>query len=157
VILWGDHGWHLGEHTFWGKHNTMHNALRVPLIVKVHGKMKGRTSSLIQSVDIFPTLCSLAGLEAPKSVQGHSFMELLNAPDKKINEAVYARFKESDAVVTDHFTYSKYSNGEEMMYDLQKDPKENRNIVGNPEYASTLKTMREELDRRIKLAESATY
>ncbi|TWU33186.1 sulfatase [Novipirellula artificiosorum] len=157
VILWGDHGWHLGEHNFWGKHNTMHNALRIPLIVKVPGKMQGKSGSLIQSVDIFPTLCSLAGLEVPKSVQGHSFVELLSAPDKKINEAVYARFKEADAVVTDQFTYSRYSNGEEMMYDLQKDPKENRNIVGNPEYASTLKFMREELHRRIKLAESAAF
>lgn len=157
VILWGDHGWHLGEHNFWGKHNTMHNALRIPLLTKVPGKMKGRTSSLIQSVDIFPTLCSLAGLDAPKSVQGHSFIELLDAPEKKINEAVYARFKEADAVVTDRFTYSKYSNGEEMMYDLQQDPKENCNIVKNPEYASTLKLMRGETDRRIKLAESAEF
>ena len=157
VIIWGDHGWHLGEHNFWGKHNTMHNALRIPLIVKVPGKLKGKTDSLIQSVDIFPTLCSLAGLEVPKSVQGHSFVELLSDSNKKINEAVYARFKEADAVVTDHFTYSRFSNGEEMMYDLQKDPEENRNIVKNPEYAATLKLMRGELDRRIKLAESAAY
>jgi len=157
VVLWGDHGWHLGEHDFWGKHNTMHNALRIPLIVKVPGKLKGTTGSLIQSVDIFPTLCSLAGLEVPKSVQGHSFAELLDAPDQKINEAVYARFKEADAVVTDHFNYSRYANGEEMMYDLLKDPQENRNVVGDPEYASTLKLMREELARRIRLAEAATF
>jgi iduronate 2-sulfatase len=157
IVLWGDHGWHLGEHDFWGKHNTLHNALRIPLIVKVPGKLQGTSGSLVQSVDIFPTLCSLAGLEVPKSVQGHSFASLLDAPDKKINEAVYARFKEADALVTDRYNYSLYANGEQMMYDLQKDPQENLNVVGDPEYATALVLLREELQRRIALAESAKF
>ncbi|MFC1765322.1 sulfatase [Planctomycetota bacterium] len=158
VIVWGDHGWHLGEHTFWGKHNTLHNALCIPFIVKAPGKMAGgKSEALIQSVDIFPTLCALAGLDVPKSVQGKSFAALLDNPKETINDTVYARFKGADTVVTDNFTYSLYANGEEMMYDLKKDPQENQNVAGNPEYSNTLKSMRKKLEKRMAMAQSATY
>lgn len=158
VVVWGDHGWQLGEHTFWGKHNTTHNSIRIPLIVKVPEKLAGgKTESLVASVDIFPTLCALAGLDVPKSVQGKNFAALFDTPETQINEAVYSRFKTADAVVTERFTYSLFENGEEMLYDLQKDPQENMNIAGNPEYSKTLKSMRKKLKERMSVAEAATY
>jgi arylsulfatase A-like enzyme len=157
VVIWGDHGWQLGEHTFWGKHNTTHNSIRIPLIIKVPGKLAGaKTESLVASVDIFPTLCTLAGLDVPNSVQGQSFSALFDTPETVINEAVYSRFKSADAVVTDRFTYSLFENGEEMLYDLKKDPKENINIAGNPEYSKALSTMRMHLTKKIAEAEGAT-
>lgn len=76
VVIWGGHGWHLGEHNFWGEHNTTHLAMRLPLIVKVPGKPAGATSSLVEVIDLYPTLCDLAGLEVPSSVQGISFTPL---------------------------------------------------------------------------------
>ncbi len=157
VVIWGDHGWHLGEHDFWGKHNTLHNALRIPLIVKVPGKTAGTSESLVQAVDIFPTLCSLAGLDVPNSVQGYSFESLLDDPKKNIYDDVYSRFKNADAVVTHRFTYSLFANGEEMLFDLEKDPEENRNLANRPDYASTLQAMRSKLKDRVKLAKAATY
>ena len=66
VVLWGDHGWHLGEHDFWGKHNTMHLALRVPLIIKLPNQKIGvSTDAIVESTDVFPTLCELANIDIP--------------------------------------------------------------------------------------------
>lgn len=157
VVLWGDHGWHLGEHDFWGKHNTMHNALRVPLIIKAPGKMAGaKSKSLIATVDLFPTLCSMAGLEVPTSVQGKSFEALLNDPKKQINKSVYTRFKVADNVVTDRYTYTLFENGEEMLYDLKKDPQENLNVANNPEYSETLQRMQSILKQQMEKAKDLT-
>ncbi|SFD27997.1 sulfatase [Algibacter pectinivorans] len=155
VVLWGDHGWHLGEHEFWGKHNTLHNALQVPLIVKVPGKAKGQqTKALIESVDIYPTLCDLANLDAPDYIMGESFASVLDNPEQSFRESVYARFKKADAIVTEKFTYSLYENGEEMLFDIKQDPQENKNIVADLENKSVLKNMQSDLKKKIELATS---
>lgn len=149
VVLWGDHGWHLGEHNFWGKHNTMHLAIRVPLIVKVPGKNAGSTSALVETSDLFPTLCALAGLKTPETVQGRDFSSILDNPQKVFREAAYSRFAAADAVVTDRFSYTSYNNGKsEMLYDLSKDPRENENVAGKLEYAETVAKMRKLLTQR---------
>jgi len=156
IVLWGDHGWHLGEHDFWGKHNTLYNAVRLPLIVKVPGKMGGvKSDSLIATVDIFPTLCGLAGLDVPKSVQGKSFEALLDHPEQKFNEVVYTRFRAADTVVTNRYTYTLFETGEEMLFDLKKDPQENQNVANNPEYSEALKSMREKLKEQMAKAAAA--
>lgn len=149
VVLWGDHGWHLGEHNFWGKHNTMHLATRVPLIVRVPGKKPGATSSLVETADLFPSLCALAGIAAPANVQGRDFTALLDAPQKPFHKAAYSRFLNADAVITDRFSYTSYEGGKsEMLYDLSKDPQENRNVAGDPEHAETIATMKKLLKKR---------
>ena len=156
IVLWGDHGWHLGEHNFWGKHNTLYNALRIPLIVKVPGKMAGgKSESLVAAIDIFPTLCSLAGLEVPNSVQGKSFEALLDHPEQKLNEVVYTRFRAADTVVTERYTYTLFESGEEMLFDLKKDPQENQNVANNPEYSKALKGMRSKLKEQMVKAQAA--
>jgi iduronate 2-sulfatase len=149
VVLWGDHGWHLGEHNFWGKHNTMHLATRVPLIVKVPGKKPGATSSLVETADLFPSLCALAGIATPANVQGRDFTPLLDAPQKPFHKAAYSRFLNADAVITDRFSYTRYEGGKsEMLYDLSKDPQENRNLAGDPEHAGTIASMKKLLKKR---------
>jgi arylsulfatase A-like enzyme len=149
VVLWGDHGWHLGEHNFWGKHNTMHLATRVPLIVKVPGKKPGVSSSLVETTDLFPSLCALAGIDTPATVQGRDFSVLLDAPQTPFHKAAYSRFITADAVITDQFSYTSYEGGKSgMLYDLAKDPQENRNVAGDPKYAETLATMKKLLKKR---------
>jgi arylsulfatase A-like enzyme len=156
VVLWGDHGWHLGEHEFWGKHNTLHNALQVPLIVKVPGKAKGQhTKALVESVDIYPTLCDLANLDAPDYIMGESFKSVLDNPKQSFRENAYARFKKADAIVTEGFTYSLYENGEEMLYNLKLDPEENKNVVKNNSYIEVLEDMRNAL--KIKQEQAISY
>ena len=156
VVVWGDHGWHLGEHNFWGKHNTLHNALRVPLIVRAPGKETGASSSgLVGSHDIFPTLCDLAGLPVPTSVQGRSFAALLDEPQHAFRDVVYSRFRQGDAVVTDRLIYTRYGDDGEMLYDLKKDPQENTNVAAAAEYRRALATMQELLRENMGLAGQA--
>jgi len=146
VVLWGDHGWHLGEHDFWGKHNTLHNAVHSPLIVRAPG-MKGgrRTASLVEFVDIYPSLCELAGLESPGHFEGDSFAPLLHDPDRPWKEAAFTAYGPGRAVITARYTYTEYGRGgrvaARMLYDRAKDPEENANVVDDPAYADAAKEM----------------
>jgi len=143
VVIWGDHGWHLGEHDFWGKHNTMHIATRAPLIIKAPGKKGGCTKSLVDMIDIFPTICSLAGIAIPDTVQGKSLVGLWDHPEQPHRQVAYSRFLAADTVITPRFNYTSYSDGKsEMLYDLEKDPNENENVAGEPEYLETLTQMK---------------
>lgn len=156
IVLWGDHGWHLGEHDFWGKHNTTHLSARVPLIVRVPGKKAGRTSAIVETIDLFPTLCALGGVDVPNTVQGKSLVPVLDQPDQAFREAAYCRYGPGDAVITERYTYTRYlRSNNEMLYDLKNDPGENRNVAGDPDYATTLNRMRELLKRRMAEASSA--
>ncbi|MCF8362668.1 MAG: sulfatase [Prolixibacteraceae bacterium] len=155
VVLWGDHGWHLGEHEFWGKHNTLHNALRIPFIVKIPGETNGdKTEAIIQSVDIFPTLCKLAGLPIPKTLQGKSFVSIMDDPAQSFNDVIYTRFKSMDAVVEKVFAYTLFDNGEEMLFDHRIDPQENKNLAGNKAYSVDLERMQNKLKEQMEKAES---
>ena len=153
VVLWGDHGWHLGEHNFWGKHNTMHLATRVPLIVRVPGKKPGVSSSLVETADIFPSLCALAGIATPATVQGRDFNALIDDPKRPFHEVAYSRFLDADAVITGQFSYTSFDNGKsEMLYDLSKDPQENKNVAGDPKHAETVASMKKLLKKRMDQA-----
>lgn len=85
VILWGDHGWQLGEHTLWCKHSNFNVAMNVPLIISAPGFDNGlQTHALTEYVDIFPTLCELAGLDLPPQLHGRSFVPLMKDPDPNL-------------------------------------------------------------------------
>ena len=94
IVVWGDHGWHLGDMGIWGKATNYEIATRVPLIVWTP-KMKARgqsTNALVELVDIYPTLCDLAELPKPKSLAGKSFVPLLDAPSKKWKKYAVSQF-----------------------------------------------------------------
>ncbi len=146
VVLWGDHGWHLGEHEFWGKHNTLDNALRAPLIVRAPGhKQNNSTNALVEFVDIYPTLCELVGIPVPTHVQGTSFVPLLDNPQLPWKKAVFSYWKGCQAVKTDRFLYTEWrENGKiiaRMLFDHQTDPNENENIAEKPENAKLVKSL----------------
>jgi iduronate 2-sulfatase len=90
VVLWGDHGWCLGEHAMWGKHNLFEEALRSPLIVVYPGMARPgeSTDAVIETLDVFPTLCDLAGVPKPGFTQGVSLLPLLEDPDAAGHPAV---------------------------------------------------------------------
>lgn len=153
VVLWGDHGWLLGEHNFWGKHSTLNPAVNAPLIVRAPGKPAGKSSdALVAFVDIFPTLCSLASVPVPETAQGRSFAALLDQPSGQIRESILSRYGRGDAVVTERYIYTSYGGEGEMLYDLQGDPQEMVNLAGNPAYRDTLLRMKGLLAENQKLA-----
>jgi len=94
VMLWGDHGWHLGEHTLWGKATNFEIATRCPLIVSARGMKKtgGSSDALVELLDMYPSLCDLAGLPVPEHVEGRSFVPLLDDPGRMWKSAVFSQF-----------------------------------------------------------------
>ncbi len=94
IVVWGDHGWHLGEMGIWGKATNYEIATRVPLIVSIP-EMKERgqgTNELVELIDIFPTLCELSGLPKPKHLAGRSFVPLLDDPNKRLKKFAISQF-----------------------------------------------------------------
>lgn len=133
VMLWGDHGWNLGEHTLWCKHSCYEVSMRVPLLVRVPGIKPASTGGMTELIDMYPTLCDLADLPQPDHLQGKSFVPLLRKPNQPWKSAVYGRFKQGDTVRTERFRFTQYSdkdgkNVSQMLYDHELDPDENRNI-----------------------------
>jgi len=138
IVLWGDHGWNLGEHDFWGKHNTLHNSLHAPLVVCAPGtRQASSTDRLVEFVDIFPSLCELAGLPIPGHAEGRSFVPLLTDPGKQWKEAVFSHWTGCEAVKTDRYLYTEWKKDgkvtHRMLFDHETDPLENVNIAERPE------------------------
>ena len=140
VVLWGDHGWNLGEHSFWSKHVNYETSLHSPLMIKAPGFAGGtQVNSLSEFIDIFPTLCDLAGLETLSQLQGQSLVEVMKNPKAAGKKAVFSRIRNGDSVKTDRYRYTEWINEKNkrlghMLYDHQKDPDENVNVVDLEEY-----------------------
>lgn len=135
VVLWGDHGWNLGDHTLWCKHSCYESSLQIPLLVRAPGIQGGqRRSALIETIDVYPSLCTLAGIPLPEHLAGQSFVELMRNPDTKWKEAAVSRFRNGDTIRTDALRYTEYTNPKgkrtsRMLYDHSSDPLENQNLA----------------------------
>jgi len=157
VLLWGDHGWNLGEHGLWCKHCNFETSLHSPLIVTAPGIKGGKKSnSLTEYLDIYPSLCELCNLPVPAHLQGKSFVPLMkdaNLPGKK---AVFSRYQDGDSVKIDTYRYTEWrdKNGKvyaRMLYGHHIDPFENVNISElpeNKEVVEKLSKMLEEIRRQ---------
>ena len=140
VVLWGDHGWSLGEHGLWCKHSPFELANRIPLIVRAPGSSRGVANGLVESVDIYPTLVELAGLPAPGHLQGDSFTQALDDPGVVLKKAVFPRWQNSDSIRTDRYYYTEWRDEQgkvtdRMLYDHDEDPGELNNVAGDSAYA----------------------
>ncbi|WP_242521416.1 sulfatase [Tamlana sp. s12] len=96
IVLWSDHGWHLGEMGIWGKATNYEIATRVPLMIWTPDMLKEnrgvKSNALVELVDMYPTLCELAGLDQPEHLEGKSFMPLLSDPDQAWKPAAFSQF-----------------------------------------------------------------
>lgn len=135
VIVWGDHGWHLGDHRVWGKHTLSERALRSPLMVKVPGKTdRGEsTRAVISSVDVYPSLMELCGVNMPYAGDGISFVPLLDHPKRRsVGHAAYSFYNSGISMRTDRFRLTHYLREEQPvteLFDQKRDPDENFNIA----------------------------
>lgn len=151
VVVWGDHGWHLGDQRVWGKHTLSEVALRSPLIIKVPG-MKGpgrKTSTIVSSVDIYPTLMGLCGLQTPHIADGRSFADVFkHAEIKSAARGAYSYFNNGITVRTEQYRLTRYFREEEPvieLYDHKDDPHEKCNVASaHPEIVKGLLVVLEE-------------
>ena len=143
VVLLGDHGWHLGEHGFLGKHNLMDRATHVPLLVRVPGGQQGRTTAMVELVDLYPTLCELCGLPVPKDqLDGTSFVPVLKDLRAKTKDEAYIQWGGGDNAVDAHCSYAQWKKQGKisalMLFDHTVDPEENHNRVMEADYREVI-------------------
>ena len=150
IVLWGDHGWKLGEHAGWCKHTNFELDTHVPMILSVPGmKTAGkRTWALTEYVDIYPSLCEACGLEIPGHLEGRSVMPLLDEPDHPWKRAAFSQYPRGKVMGytmrTKRFRYTEWQDRKSgkvlarELYDHDKDPQENVNAVALPQYQQDL-------------------
>ena len=137
VVLWGDHGWHLGEKEHWRKFTLWEEATRAPMIwfapgVTASNKLCERP---VDFMSIYPTLCDLTEITTPDHVCGKSLRPLLQDPTAPWNGvAMTTHGYENHAVRTDRWRYIRYANGSEELYNHQNDEYEWKNLAGDPSY-----------------------
>ncbi len=150
IVLWGDHGWHLGDHGMWSKHTNYEEATHIPLLIVAPGvtKPETRTQALVETVDLYPTLCDLAGLPLPHKPQpldGQSLVPILKDPSHKNKDAVFHVFPRNRkrdgailgcAVRTERYRLvqwnkpgAKIETADFELYDYEKDPLETKNLA----------------------------
>lgn len=146
IVLWGDHGWHLGDHGLWNKHSNFEQATRSPLIL-VDPDMKAgiNNASPTEFVDIFPTLCELTGLPSPEALQGKSLVPILAGKKKKVKDFAISQYPRGKimgyALRNDRYRYVAWYKGGDIssesnimvkeLYDYKQDPLETTNVVAS--------------------------
>ncbi len=158
VILWGDHGWKLGDYGAWCKHTNFELDTHVPLIVRVpKARGNGRAChGLIEFLDIYPSLCDLAGIPLPRHLEGTSFAPLLDNPELPGKEVAISQYPRRDlmgySMRTNRYRLTTWVNREDLkkvaaveLYDHEKDPGETVNVARQPKYAETVAKLRSQL------------
>ena len=162
IVLWGDHGWHLGDHGLWNKHTNFEEATHTLLMMSVPGTKPGlRPLTLCEFTDVFPTLCELTNIPVPNYLDGISLVPAIKKPDANLHEYTFSQYPRENGKVmgytvrTGHFRYTewmkdsyrtnmpydkKYVMAREM-YDYEKDPLETMSVIDKPEYAEEQKRM----------------
>ena len=162
IVLWGDHGYKLGEHNAWTKFTNYHIDTHAPLIIKQTStnQNKQEINQLVEFVDLYPTLCDMANLEKPKTLEGLSLLPLMKDNKKIGKSAIFSQFlKESywavpeaneqmgRSILTDEFHYIEWRDWKRgtltarELYDLKKDPNEHVNVADDGAFKSTVSAL----------------
>lgn len=138
IVVWGDHGWHLGEHAIWGKHALFEESLHSPLILCDSSTIANlQTDAIVETVDLFPTLCELADIPQPSDIDGESLLPVLQSPETSDGEAV--SYAKGTTIRTDRHRLIVHPKGHRELYDHVSDPDETTNIAEtNPELVQRL-------------------
>jgi len=155
VVLWGDHGWKLGEHGEWAKHTNVENDTNAPLILSapLMKNAGGHTDALVEFVDIYPTLAELAGLPLPGHLEGTSFVPALEDQSRKWKSAAFSQYPRGQqrmgySMRTERYRLTVWVGRQDHsridaieLYDHESDPQENTNIAALPENVELVKRL----------------
>ncbi|WP_309400737.1 sulfatase [Cerasicoccus maritimus] len=174
VVLWGDHGWHLGDHDMWCKHSNFEQATRAPLIIHAPGYQPGVVNSMTEFVDIFPTLVELAGLEEPYELEGASLVPVLKDSKAKVKDYSISQYNRRGntmgyALRTERYRYVMWMGKDWRttmpfdpslvefveLYDYDSDPLETVNQAENIAYADVASELRGQMLEYFKTYEEA--
>ena len=163
IVLWGDHGWHLGDHDLWCKHTDFEQATHAPLIISAPGFKPSKTESMTEFVDVFPTLCDLAGVKIPTNLDGKSLVPLMKDSKAEVKEYSVSQYNrklnkkqvEGYSVRTKRYRYTEwladykanhlYSESKIVgreLYDYEKDPLETVSKIDDADYKKVEKDMK---------------
>jgi iduronate 2-sulfatase len=157
VVLWGDHGWHLGDHGMWCKHTNYEQATRIPLLISAPGTKAAHTKAMVETVDVYPTLAELAGLPAREGLDGKSFAAVLKDSQhahRNFATHVYPRNGLlGRAIRNERYRLVEWkkigaaaTTAEYELYDYQTDPGETKNLASaQPEVVKMLSTLLQQM------------
>jgi arylsulfatase A-like enzyme len=157
VVLWGDHGWHLGEHTVWGKHTTLEESLRSAFIVRVPNQQRPGVpaATFVEAIDIYPTLADLCGVYIPSTIEGQSFAPAIHNPKLRLKDCALSYWKKGStdgySIRNNRYRLIRWGNNPQHpieidLFDYLNDPQGKINVAeSNPKVV-------EELLGRIEMA-----
>ena len=153
VVLWGDHGWQLGEHGLWCKHSCFETSMRAPLLIRAPGMPEGiACPTPVEFIDIYPTLCELADLPLPEHLEGTSLVPLLRGEEEAMDRQIaVGRFQRGETIRTERYRYTEYRDGQgrlfaRMLYDHHVDPDETVNVAEEPAHSELIEQLSAQLE-----------
>ena len=155
VIFTSDHGYHLGEHDFWAKVSLRDESAGVPLIVRVPGKRPAVCRSLVELIDLYPTVARLCGLEVPARLQGKDISAMFDDPRRQVRDTAFCVAPSSRGFLLrdDKWAYLQYaedaSRGVEL-FDVAADPRQNTNLADKPEQAGVVAAFKAKLADKLR-------
>lgn len=161
VVVWGDHGWHLGEQGLWTKFANFENTTHSPLIIRAPavGQKGEKVNALVEFVDVYPTLCQLCDISPPSDLEGTSMVRLMEDPNLPWKSAAFSQFpkgtKMGHSMRTNRYRYTEWQPKSKddtsapilELYDEQNDPRETVNIANDPENAELIAQLHQQLSR----------
>ena len=155
IIFTSDHGYHLGEHDFWAKVSLRDESAGVPLIISVPGKPPAVCHSLVELLDLYPTIASLCGLDTPAHVQGKDISAMLDDPSVTVREAAFsvAPSRQGFLLREDRYAYIQYkedASGGIELFDMDTDPQQYTNLAEKPEYAALVQEFQKKMAAKLE-------
>ena len=154
IIFTSDHGYHLGEHDFWAKVSLRDVSSGVPLIISLPGQKSVVSDSLVELIDLYPTLSSLCGLPVPERLQGKDISGIIELPNLEVRQAAFsvAPMRRGFLLRTREYAYIQYeedaSKGIEL-FDVEKDPNQYTNLAMNPEFTKVVDRFKIQMAQRL--------